>query len=514
MSSSRKSTNSDQFQQISHGFRLSRCAPFEENVTITNDFVKIICTADNRLLIYENVHAPITIKNNVKAKLKLMENKESVFSVLLMGIDSVSRLNFIRSLPNSHKFLVDHDWISLKGYNKVADNTYPNVMAFLTGYNEPDAFTKCKPKTVGGLDKCPLLWYDFRRLGYATAYAEDESWMSTFNLHKEGFKESPTDYYFRPYFLASATLETVKYDGLMYCTGPETSGERVLNLAKDFATAFIDNPSFGLFWMNSFSHNDLNGPSRMDDKIKQFLQDITNAGVLEKSFVIFLSDHGLRFGPFQDSFMGWLEDRLPFIYLWVPRGFIRKFPREYMHLKDNVHKLTTPYDLYMTLQHLLVLSGRNYNTTPSLACPKCKSLFSEIEADRSCEDVGIDQHWCSCTDFNPINQNAQIVQKASLYVLDQIHNTIRISRGDHICARFSLKKIVTASVSKNVKDTKYILLVIETKPTAKFEVTLMYKQRRTGPVFKVKGGISRTDRYALTSKCTNRPMLQKFCYCL
>ena len=37
----------------------------------------------------------------------------------MMGIDSVSRLNLIRAMPNTAQHLYDSGWFELKGYNKV-----------------------------------------------------------------------------------------------------------------------------------------------------------------------------------------------------------------------------------------------------------------------------------------------------------------------------------------------------------------------------------------------------------
>lgn len=40
-------------------------------------------------------------------------------SVLMLGIDSISRLNLIRAMPNVAQHLYDTGWFELKGYNKV-----------------------------------------------------------------------------------------------------------------------------------------------------------------------------------------------------------------------------------------------------------------------------------------------------------------------------------------------------------------------------------------------------------
>lgn len=40
-------------------------------------------------------------------------------SVLLLGIDSVSRMNLQLTMPHMYKYLVDQHWFEMQGYNKV-----------------------------------------------------------------------------------------------------------------------------------------------------------------------------------------------------------------------------------------------------------------------------------------------------------------------------------------------------------------------------------------------------------
>lgn len=55
----------------------------------------------------------------------IFENYKSLYphqrplSVLMLGIDSVSRLNLIRAMPHTAQHLFDTGWMELKGYNKV-----------------------------------------------------------------------------------------------------------------------------------------------------------------------------------------------------------------------------------------------------------------------------------------------------------------------------------------------------------------------------------------------------------
>lgn len=54
---------------------------------------------------------------------RLKNSKESditrPLSVLMLSIDSVSRLNLIRTMPNTAGYLKENQWFELQGYNKV-----------------------------------------------------------------------------------------------------------------------------------------------------------------------------------------------------------------------------------------------------------------------------------------------------------------------------------------------------------------------------------------------------------
>ncbi|XP_018561924.1 uncharacterized protein LOC108904037 [Anoplophora glabripennis] len=496
---------------------ISKCQHFEDNVTLHHEFVSVKCTdtSSKKHKVYENAYASITVKEDVQKKLDNFDNTTKQLSVLIVGIDSISRLNFIRTLPNTYKYVEDNGWQPLKGYNKMGDNTFPNVMAVLTGFDESHAFKVCNPREVGQLDACPMLWYDYKKLGYVTGYAEDEGSINTFNFRKKGFKDPPVDYYFRPYILATETLAKVRKDEMTYCTGPETAGERILDVAKEFAITFKDYPSFGLFWMNSFSHNKLNSPTGMDNKIRSFLNDLDNSGVTENSIVIFLSDHGIRFGDIRLTETGWLEERLPFIYVSFPKWFKEKFPIEYRNFQKNFNRLTSPYDLHMTLKHILVLSGHNFTMTPSQGCPKCRTLFEEADQERSCEDAGIEQHWCTCAGYTGTNLDKEVENKVKNYVLDQIHDIIRSRNSEHLCAKYSVEKIISSSLSHQFfyKNDTYLLVKFQTKPKAVYETTIGFKGNISSNKYSLSGDISRLDSYSERSKCVGDAYLKKYCYC-
>ncbi|XP_060527924.1 uncharacterized protein LOC132702980 [Cylas formicarius] len=502
-----------------HNIAISSCETFRDNVTISSDAVIIQCKEESsKKLIYENAHAAVTITENVRERLDSFGNKPKPLNVLMIAVDSVSRLNFIRTMPKTYSFIERNNWLTLKGYNKVEDNTFPNFMAIFTGYNQSDASGICNPEIEGKLDSCPFLWQTYRDLGYVTAYVEDEAKIGTFTFHKKGFSRPPCDYYFRPYILASEKLAGYKLNGMTYCTGPESAGERILNLAKDFSSTFAEGPYLGVFWMNSFSHNELNSPMMLDEKITQFLIDLNYTGTYDNTIVILFSDHGIRFGNIRTTKTGWLEERLPFIYFSFPSWFKKMFPAEYQNFVDNERKLTTPYDFHMTLQDILILSGLNHEVTPSQGCPNCKSLFDEIPVDRSCEEAGIEDHWCTCAGYADTSLEPDVAKMVSDVITDELHKrTSNESKGggDHICAKFSVKEFLSTRLSQpfSYKNDSYLLVSVRTEPSAVFETTLRFADDiRLGNFFV--GYISRLDAYAKTSKCASTDFLKKYCYCL
>ncbi|VDI07058.1 Hypothetical predicted protein [Mytilus galloprovincialis] len=164
-------------------FNVSRSALME------SDFAKVVCVFEGKN-IYERLHY------HIKKKQKYFKSDQDSFSVLIFGVDSMSRLAAIRELPKTLTYLEQKlGAYVFNGYTKVGHNSYPNLMAFLTGnYSAP--FNK---KTF--FDNQPFVWKKFSERGAATMYSEDYPRLSTFNYVARGFNESPGDHYLRPFYL-------------------------------------------------------------------------------------------------------------------------------------------------------------------------------------------------------------------------------------------------------------------------------------------------------------------------
>ncbi|CAK9828805.1 hypothetical protein ANTRET_LOCUS6259 [Anthophora retusa] len=505
---------------------VKRCRRFqgESALPAEAEAAMVSCTVKSKPRgkpIYENVHAILDVNKvsdrfNVSVAPSMPLSRK--LSVLLLGIDSVSRLNFMRSAPNTEKYLLESGWVRFNGYNKMGDNTFPNLMAILTGQNQAQAYTVCKPTVPRLLDRCPFIWRNFREAGYATAYGEDETSLNTFNYLKVGFVEPPTDYYLRPYMLACEKLLKVKKRfGLKYCTGPESSFDRVLDYALEFSRAFLGQPYFGFFWTISVSHENANGLSSMDNRLLGKLKQLERAGVLNDTMIVFLSDHGMRWGPIRNTFVGWYEERLPFLYLWLPEWFRAERPDAYSSVQANQHRLTSPFDLYETLRDVLRLSGGEADRSPG--CPACRSLLDgSVPRERGCSDVGISSHWCTCTAFQSIDARDPFVQKgarAFLQHVDTLLDGYRDKKGRRLCAKLGLKKLhrVDRIIDfANSTSLAYFYMIQVSPGGGKFEVTMRYHDDN-GTFTVTDHDVSRINSYASAAECLTTGMKQ-YCYCL
>jgi len=118
------------------------------------------------------------------------------------------------------------------GYNRVADNTHPNVMALLTGQ-------LAEERPSGAIDLAPFLWKDFSANGYRTIYVEDtytENHIFSVGVNMtyshRGFRSVPTDYYFRPLSVAMSADHSLldwRPKSRRLCTGPKLEHELLLN---------------------------------------------------------------------------------------------------------------------------------------------------------------------------------------------------------------------------------------------------------------------------------------------
>jgi hypothetical protein len=95
----------------------------------------------------------------------------------------------------------------MRHHVKVADNTYNNLMAILTGKRgstTSEFKAELNEEWDIAFDDFPFIWNDFSRQGFATLFSEDRPDIATFNYQGrlKGFLKQPVDHYLRPFYLS------------------------------------------------------------------------------------------------------------------------------------------------------------------------------------------------------------------------------------------------------------------------------------------------------------------------
>lgn len=510
----RRDDFSNQFDDVVHIFQLN------EEVKVDNEFVRVVCKL-HKTEIYRDY---FFFMRNEKTPYEKEYNK---LNVLILGIDSVSRLNFRRRMNETYDLLANElKGFEMFGYNKVADNTYPNLIPALTGLDENELNDACMPEKSSTFDECHFIWDEYKDNNYTTTYMEDMSSLGLFHYLKSGFKKQPTDINGRPFFLEMENNIAKQKKGNTYlCLGGQRTIDVLLNNMKKITSTYktSSKPHFSFFWTTSYTHDYLNLPKLIDSDVAQYLRDLSIEGILKNTFLILMSDHGMRYGSFRNTYQGMNEERQPFLFIIPPRWFLDKFPTAARNLAINRHRLTTHFDLYETLRDLIDLNSlktapikaRTVELLETEPMSRGISLFLPIPEQRTCYDACIEPHWCTCHEKEVLPTTDSRVERVARLIVDTMN---RMINKYHECQKLYLNSISDANIgtSNNVtKDTinRFVDITVRlnTKPgLGEFEATVRVHASNE---LELTGTISRTNLYGKQSQCIDDYKLKLYCFC-
>ncbi|XP_042893916.1 uncharacterized protein LOC122267820 isoform X1 [Penaeus japonicus] len=488
--------------------------------TIDEDGVFVTCHSNVRKL-YETVHYFLQPRRS-EAKRKLFQEKYGgqrgdMLSVLIMGIDSVSRANMRRNMPKTFHFLKDElGALDFQAFNKVADNTNPNMAASLMGLTEKELTETCQPKRTK-FDDCPLIWKNFSDAGYITVYGEDDPYSGSFHYNRYGFLKEPTDFYNRPYMLVSHSYtrhNAGKKGSFVLCLGGEKSISVIHDYSLAVADTFRDTPYIAYYWNTGITHDEVEWASATDVPSLEYLRKLNESGVLDHTILFFISDHGIRFGDIRQTYAGLLEERLPYFFVLFPPWFREKYPEAWKSLSTNTKRLVSNFDFHVTLNDILV---RGYeNDTKSLpAILHGQSLFKEIPDSRSCEDATIPEHYCTCERSQQVEAGHPRLRKAAEFVVNQLNYGMAVFPE---CIQLRVSEVIRGRMGQSRKSvrpneapkTNTISVTFTTLPgKAAMEATVRQYQEN----FELTADVSRINKYGNQSHCISDPFYARYCYC-
>jgi hypothetical protein len=359
-------------------------------------------------------------------------------------------------------------------------------------------------------------------------------------MRLNGFHEPPVDHYGRPFYLVAESMRTSK----PYCFGSITRLQSMLHWTRDLFDMYPSQPKFSFIFHSQYSHDSNNRLPYGDDELLEFLQLMNQRGYLDNTMFILMSDHGNRFSSLRKTYQGKLEERLPFLSIRMPKKFQEKYPQFMSNLRFNSHRLTTPFDLHETFEHLFEFhSSDPYQSKTN----RSYSLFQLIPENRTCLQADIEQHWCACLNWNDLSIYEPLIQQLGKQAVEFLNHFVSDYQAQ--CAKLHLHRIIKANqleanerllkfVESSDKDgrvprfgnntstknflknftsneTKFYQIQFETIPGhALFELTAEYHPVNERFLI-LKKRLSRMNKYGQTSACIayKRPEFREICYC-
>ncbi|XP_034667620.1 uncharacterized protein LOC117901101 [Drosophila subobscura] len=402
----------------------------------------------------------------LKEELPRLSNRQP--SVLLLGIDSMSRGNLRLVLPNVSHFLAGRQWHEMRGFNAVGDN-----------------------KLMDCPDRLSFVLQDFKLAGYVTAMSEDRPEKGMCQRHT-------VDHYLRP----------MPMPKLRRCLRKRRGMEHTLDYCTQLIERYVrgSQPFFGFFWIHAEA-------SHHDELLFDYLKRFEVLGLYEEAIVVLFSDHGMRFGNLVKLRDDQLEERQPMLFVTLPKWFRKCHPGFSRALQLNRHRLSSPYDLKMMLKH--VASLQVYHESPR-SYSRCQSLFYALPKNRSCYDAGIRPHWCTCEAYRtlPLSDN---IQTMSHFVIQRINQFLSDLSLLNRCSKLRLSGIRGAQrKERSPQDEPNMILYrlqLEALPNKLvFEATVSYNeltQLMDTDIWE----ISRKSCIDLAASCIGHQKASVFCVC-
>lgn len=516
-------------------------------VFIKSHVFRIQCSNDTDI-VYDMAHFNPFWNEYAKPDNEIVLESSGTPSVLILGIDSVSRSHAIRNLQKSYKFLTDefqtYDFI---GYSKIGENTWPNLVPLLTGRSHRDFPLVEHLKRYA--DGMPLLWKEKNMKHIASFFAEDRPDISTFNYEKSGFNKCPTDFYYRPYTLAQHTFEPVFGRPLgkpsWDCYGLRNHFDLQIEYLKGFFNKYQGYRKLAYFWSNQAGHEDFTTLTRFDKPLMDFLNWLKTSRNIQNTILFILSDHGFRIGGASLTHIGRAENNKPWLMVHIPKQILHVHPWLDTVLKLNSNRLLSHYDTYQTV--LDILNNKAFNKrqgVPVRSFLSRRSLFSEIPELRTCADAGIEEKYCTCKEKTFVSSKTPLAQTLARQLVTGINHIL--TNVSNVCATLDVDDVTEVSVtysnidelnlpvlqrreekkrffplnlliSPGSSDTytgRYNVLFHTIPGRGFFEGTIDYAQYgKADDKYTLIGDPSRLDRYGNQSHCVQDSFLKLYCYC-
>lgn len=490
----------------------SSCQEFDTSIPVNHDFVRVQCFYLNEV-VYDDFFLSSTSKKNL-----LLERIShwKLPNVLMFGFESMSRMNFLRTMKSTAKFLRTRGSIQLHAYNKLGDNSYPNLFPLFMGKSWEDVKHNCLKEGENYFDikKCSFIWDKFSEVGFYTALAADTP-AGLFGNYERMLPKIPTDFYLQPFIYETRFLFEDKTYDYHACLQNRYFYKILLNFVKSVTHNVSNKRLFGIFWEQSISHEHPTLSSIMDESYYDLLKYLEDINYLKNTVVILFSDHGPRFGDFMGTRQGYIESRLPLLEVLLPVDFRRRYPLAVKNFERNTRRLTTAFDVFETIRDLIYIETTDITNKQirkrterlkTMTDAKNISLFLPIPANRTCKSLDIAERYCVCEKGQKISVKPKARRFVAKALITHVNQLLSIFPQ---CAQLELERILHVSGEEINEHSRKFTVVITTQPgSGVLEGTLI----RNFTDWRVSGTTGRLNIYRHQS-CIQDEIVKMYCFC-
>ncbi len=481
---------------------------------IKDEFVFVNCLDQNKKSVYARVHFRLRkITKNIEGYDLLDATKDTSdrLNVMGVGIESTSRLVFLRHCPEIDKYIREQlGGVTLEGFNKVGDNTITNMYPLGSGR---DLMRDWKSLLFSTVDSMDLIWRDFGKAGYVTVAAEEIAGL-VFPTYFRILKRQPMDHFARALRLVTCLIKQKELARDVESENKVCFGRDEMEYTLQHVKLYKDSHHFfSLTFVSNSTHGALNDISRSKHMIFNFLQQLEESGVLNKTIVFLFGDHGFRSGgTYFKTTVGAYEARLPVMYVIPPKWFPKKYPEAFQSLKINANRLTTFLDMHQTL-HDIVQNEFPRKDEQRTVDQYGTSLFRPIPITRTCQDAGIRSHWCACGCYRDVPISENLSQRAAKVLFNALNEYNKINLTENQCVTYTdytLVKSVVRVLSSDEPKSNERTVTIRVQP---YNALFRAAVPETG-IWSL-SIVERLDKYSLQAACLNYNtlILELTCIC-
>ncbi len=163
---------------------------------IDHPWVLVECTSKNSTrILYRNFHSQIVPHKDFYG-IPIQDSNPDDFNVMIVLLESVSRLSWLRHAEDIHQFIIDRlGGILLNAHHVVGPNSFPNLYAIFRGRS---VMSDMKNILFGEI-RDHFIFSDFAKKGYATLVVEDVLNQEIPIYYKAKFTSLPTLHTDRPF---------------------------------------------------------------------------------------------------------------------------------------------------------------------------------------------------------------------------------------------------------------------------------------------------------------------------